>query len=313
MKKAMIIGSEGQDGTLLRLLLVEKGYKVFATGRKKRQTTNAGVYDFFQFDLDKDPFEGIAGYIIQTKPDEIYYVAAFHNSSQEDHGKDINTIDSSNRVNYLSFVKILEICRNHIRHTRIVYTSSSLIFAGSENKIQDESTIPAPRCIYSLYKCASMNAAKYYRDTYGLFVSVGIMYNHESKLRGSNFLSQLVIGEIKKYVAGEIDNIVIGDLTARTDWGYAPDYVEALWHMLQLNKADDFIVATGAAHSVQSWFEIIFSHLGRNWTECVSEDKSRVFRRKPLLIGNPVKLEATGWKRKTSFEQMILNMYNGVI
>lgn len=313
MKTALIIGSEGQDGTLLKIMLLEKGYKVLALGRKKRGETDYGPFDFFQFDLDKDPFEKISDYILKHMPDEVYYVAAFHKSSQEDSGKGVETIDLSNRVNYLSFIKILEICRNYCPQARIVYTSSSLVFAGSENEIQDESTVYSPKCVYSLNKCASMAAAKYYRETFGLFVSVGIMYNHESILREGNFLSQLVIREIKKYVAGEIDKIVIGDLAARTDWGYAPDYVEALWYMLQLNNADDYIVATGTAHSVQSWFEVIFKHLGRDWQQCVVEDKSKVFRIKPLLIGNPAKLEAAGWNRKTSFEQMILNMYTGVI
>jgi GDPmannose 4,6-dehydratase len=314
MKTALIVGSEGQDGTLLRLLLIEKGYRVFAIGRKKREATNSGgTYDFFQFDLDQDPFEVMADYIVNLVPDEIYYVAAFHKSSQEDSGMDVEAIDSSNRVNYLSFISLLEICKNRSPQTRIVYTSSSLIFAGSENEIQDESTVYTPKCIYSLNKCASMVAAKYYRDTFGLFVSVGIMYNHESMLRGGNFLSQIVIGEIKKYLAGEIDKIVVGDLYAKTDWGYAPDYVQALWHILQLPQPDTFIVSSGKPHQVKDWFEVLFEYLGMDWQKYIFTDKSLLIRKKPTLIGDNTKLVSTGWIPKTSFKEMVIRMYKEII
>lgn len=312
MKTALVIGSEGQDGTLLQLLLLEKGYRVLSVGRKRKENGLTISNFFFPFNLETDPFESLAEFIIAHKPDEIYYVAAFHASSQEVE-QDINSIDSSGKVNYLSFVKVLELCRLYSLSTRIVYTSSSLIFAGASSPVQDESTELAPRCIYSVNKCAAMTAARYYRDVYGLFVSVGIMYNHESKLRNSNFLSQLVISGVRKYIAGEIDKIVVGDLSLRSDWGYAPDYVKALWHILQQEKAQDFIVASGTSHSVQDWFETIFTHLGLDWRSCVEEDKTRVFRKKPLLIGNPTKLMATGWHPETSFGEMIIRMYNDTI
>lgn len=312
MKTALVIGSEGQDGTLLQLLLLEKGYRVLSVGRKRKENGLTMSTVFFPFNLETDSFESIAEFIIGYKPDEIYYVAAFHASSQEVQ-QDINSIDSSGKVNYLSFVKVLELCRLYSLSTRIVYTSSSLIFAGASNPVQDEFTELAPRCIYSVNKCAAMTAARYYRDVYGLFVSVGIMYNHESKLRNRNFLSQIVISGVRKYIAGEIDKVVVGDLSLRSDWGYAPDYVRALWHILQQEKAQDFIVASGTSHSVQDWFETIFTHLGLDWHSCVEEDKTRVFRKKPLLIGNPTKLMATGWHPETSFAEMIIRMYNDMI
>lgn len=312
MKTALVIGSEGQDGTLLQLLLLEKGYKVLSVGRKRKENGLTIDTVFFSFNLETDSFECLAEFIIAHKPDEIYYIAAFHTSSQEVE-QDINSIDSSGKVNYLSFVKVLELCRLYRLSTRVVYTSSSLVFAGARSHVQDESTELAPRCIYSVNKCAAMTAARYYRDVYGLFVSVGIMYNHESKLRNSNFLSQLVISGVRKYIAGEIDKIVVGDLSLRSDWGYAPDYVKALWHILQQEKAQDFIVASGTSHSVQDWFETIFTHLGLDWRSCVEEDKTRVFRKKPLLIGNPTKLMSTGWHPEISFGEMIIRMYNDTI
>ena len=313
MKTAIIIGSEGQDGTLLRYLLSQKGYKVISIGRKKRKTNKSDTYIFFQFDLDKDYFDNLLNYILKNTPDEIYYLAAFHKSSQEDSENDIEALDSSIKVNYLSFVRILEICRIYNIQARIIFTSSSLIFAGCENEVQDESTSFSPKCVYSLNKCASMAAAKYYRETFGMFVSVGIMYNHESMLRGGKFLSQHVIGEIKKYLAGKIDKIVIGDIFASSDWGYAPDYVQALWHILQLPQADTFIVSSGKAHQVKDWFEVLFEYLDMDWQKCISTDKSLIVRKKPTLIGDNTKLLSTGWTPKTSFSEMVIKLYKGII
>lgn len=312
MKNALIIGSEGQDGTLLKIFLGEKGYKVFGVGR----TVPIGATpqtEYLQFDFIKDSFSIFEKYIIHVNPQEIYYVAAYHQSSQEFSGGDMNSIDNSVLVNQTGFIKVLEVCKNHGLKSRIVYTSSSLIFSGSEEMIQTEETVVAPRCIYSLTKCAAMDAARHYRISFGLFVSVAIMYNHESKFRSDNFLSKIIVNETKKLVQGEIKSIQIGDLSAMTDWGYAFDYVEALWHILQLNRPDNFIVSSNVAHKVQDWFEVLFEYLNLDWTKYVSEDATRIYRKKPTLIGNHAKLVSTGWFPRTSFKEMVIKMYNNSI
>jgi GDPmannose 4,6-dehydratase len=312
MKKALIIGSEGQDGTLLQLLLQSKDYQVYGLGRQK-QTRLDGLAGYLGIDLFNDDLEPLQDFITEEKPDEIYYVAAFHQSSQQATDQDFHFIDKSVKVNQLGFIRLMEICRLRHPAAKIVYTSSSLIFSGDGQTTQTETTPTSPRCIYSVTKCAAMEAAKYYRASHGLFVSVGIMYNHESSLRTDKFLSQIIINETRKILAGEIISIKIGDFSATTDWGYAPDYVNALWHMLQLPQPDVFIVSSGRPHQVKNWFEVLFGHLGMEWEKYVTEDPSLLIRKKPVLIGDNTKLVSTGWKPEVDFEEMVLRMYKNVI
>jgi GDPmannose 4,6-dehydratase len=311
MLKALIIGSEGQDGSLLKLLLKEKGYEVWGLGRSQNEKPGE---NYLQLDLAGDNFEILEKFIIAQRPREIYYVAAFHQSSQENNAAgNFGFIDKSVRVNQTAFMRVMEICRTHHPGARIFYTSSSLIFSGAKQEVQNENTAPEPRCIYSVTKCASMEAAKFYRAAYDLFVSVGIMYNHESKFRNDYFLSKKIINETRELLSGKRDSITVGDLSATTDWGYAPDYAEAMWHTLQLPAADTYILSSGKGHQVKDWFEVLFKHLGKNWKESVKEDPSLIIRKKPVLIGDNSKLRSTGWAPRVSFEEMVIRMYNNVI
>jgi GDPmannose 4,6-dehydratase len=312
MQKALIIGSDGQDGTLLKQLLESKHYEVWRMGKNEKQSLNPTTR-YIAFDLTKSDFSILADFIATQKPDEIYYVAAFHHSSQEDNVTDFKFIEKSIQVNQIGFIRILEICRQYHPVVKIMYTSSSLIFAGSNQQIQNEATMTEPRCIYSVTKCAAMEAAKYYRGVYGIFVSIGIMYNHESKYRKDYFLSKKIIKETKQLLNKDIEIIKIGDISAVTDWGYAPDYVQAMWHILQLTMPDVFIISSGVGHQVQNWFEVIFNYLNLDWKKFVVEDKSLIVRKKPVLIGDNTKLLSTGWVPKVSFEDMIIRMYNDVI
>jgi GDPmannose 4,6-dehydratase len=271
------------------------------------------VANYISFDLASDDFSPLVNFIVAHKPDEIYYVAAFHHSSQQVIQPGDDLIARSVAVNQLAFIQLLEICRTHHPVARIVYTRSSFIFAGSAIPVQTELTPFEPRCIYSVTKCAAMEAAKYYRVAHNLFVSIAIMYNHESKFRKDSFLSKIIINETKRLVASEIDQIVIGDLSAITDWGYAPDYVHALWHILQLPSPDVFIVSSGVGHKVQDWFEVLFQHLSMDWRSVVVEDKSIVSRQKPVLIGDNTKLLNTGWSPQTSFQEMVIRIYQDIL
>lgn len=308
MKSALIIGSEGQDGQLLKLFLSSKNYNVIGVGRQ-RGTTN----DFLNFDLSEQNFIPLQKFIITNKPDEIYYVAAFHHSSQENKAADFEFIELSVKINQVAFIKVLEICRVYIPACKIVYTSSSLIYSGVTNTSQNETTITEPRCIYSVNKCGAMEAAKHYRNSYNMFVSVGIMYNHESIFRKDYFLSKKIVNETRMLLENKIQNIIIGDLSSVTDWGYAPDFVEALWHILQLKSPDIFIVSTGIAHKVQDWFEVLGKYLNFDWKKYVVENKALIVRKKPVLIGDNSKLVATGWIPKTGFNEMVIKMYNNEI
>lgn len=312
MRKALIIGSEGQDGTLLKLMLQSKHYEVWGLGRNKGKGLN-GLAGYIPCDLANDDFTILANFIASEKPGEVYYVAAFHHSSQEDSDTDFEFIEKSVKINQVGFIRLLEICRLHHPSCRIFYTSSSLIFSGTDQPLQNEKTTPEPRCIYSVTKCAAMEAAKYYRSVYNLFVSIGIMYNHESIYRKDYFLSKKIIDETKQLLNKTIKSIKIGDLSAETDWGYAPDYVEAMWHILQLSEPGSFIISSGEGHTVQNWFEVLFDHIKLDWTKYVVEDRALLRRTKPALIGDNEKLRSTGWAPDTTFKEMIIRMFNNEI
>lgn len=311
MKKALVIGSEGQDGRLLKQLLGSKQYEVFGIGRTAAK--GEGLVGYLQVDLSGDDFAPIEAFIALEKPAEIYFVAAFHQSSQEESSTGFDYAFNYVMVNQLAFIRVLEICRIHHPSARIVYTSSSLVYAGSGVEVQNERTPPAPRCMYSLSKKAASDAAEFYRAHHSMFVSVAIMYNHESSLRSTKFLSKKIVDQARQWMNGELEKIIVADLSSSSDWGYALDYVEALWHILQLPAPDVYIVSSGTSHSVRDWFETLFKYLKKDWREIVKEDSAILIRRKPLLIGDNSKLLATGWRPRVSFEEMVIRMYQNTI
>jgi GDPmannose 4,6-dehydratase len=313
IKTALVIGSEGQDGTLLKRFLHHHGYGVYGLGRTSN-ADQAYLKEYLQFDLYSSDYSILRSFVKQKQPSEIYYVAAFHHSSQEQGAAAFfNFVDRSIGVNQSGFIKLLDIVREENPAARIFYTSTSLVFSGCSHPIQTEETKPAPRCIYSNSKTAAMYAADYYRAEYGLFVSTGIMYNHESILRSPNFLSKKLVEQARKVLRGELSFLTVGSLSAQTDWGYAPDYVEAMHHVLQLEQPGDFIISSGKAHTVKDWVEVLFRGSGKEWQDHVKEDPSLLGRKKPLLIGDNSKIIASGWRPKVSFEEMVTRMYNNII
>jgi GDPmannose 4,6-dehydratase len=303
-KRALIIGSSGQDGQLLNQLLNSKNYEVFGVSISLKSDEKN-----LQFNLATDKFDALNAFIQHVKPHEIYYLAAFHHSSQQQKENDITFINTTFQVNHLAFVNVLECCRVHLPKCRVVYTSSSLIFSGAKTQVQSEETPFEPRCFYSLSKCAAMEAAKFYRSEHNLFVAIGIMYNHESIYRKDYFLSKKIVNETRKIVNKEQEKIIIGNLSSTTDWGYAPDYVDALWHTLQLSTPDVFIISSGKAHQVIDWFQTLSKYLNADILKSVEENKQLVVREKPVLIGDNKKLLSTGWKPQVTFEDMVIRMY----
>lgn len=307
MQRALIIGSEGQDGQLLKRFLSAKSYEVWGLGKPVVAKAN----NLLGMDLLNDDYSMLEEFIRIQKPDEIYYVAAFHQSSQENNrATDFSFIDNSVKVNQTGFMRVLETCKTFHPKARIFYTSSSLIYSGCGSEYQHEDTMPAPRCIYSVTKCAAMAAAEFYRNTHQMFVSVGIMYNHESHLRRDYFLSKKIVNETRELMEGKREVITVGDLDAVTDWGYAPDYVKAMWHILKQAQPGNYIISSGIPHNVKDWFEVLFKHLNKDWKQFVREDKTMIVRKKPVLIGKNEKLLATGWQPEVSFDEMVIRMYN---
>lgn len=306
MRKALVIGSEGQDGRLLCEYLLEQEYSVVGIGRANKSISPIKYISLDLSSFDLLEFEAI----LAEDYNEIYYLAAYHHSSGQDLGDEANNfVQTSIAVNINAFVKVLETVRRYKLKSKIFYASSSLIFSKSKRILQNEKSIPYPSCIYSISKNTASLIAEYYKNEYQVFVSVGILFNHESRLRDEKFISQKIITTARQIYEGKKDKLIVGDLSAKSDWGFAPDYVRAMYLVLQQKEPDNFIISSGELHSVFDWVENAFKIYGLNWKEYVQEDKSLIKRKKRALIGDNSKLrKITGWQPNVSFEEMVAIM-----
>jgi GDPmannose 4,6-dehydratase len=243
----------------------------------------------------------------KTQPATIYYLAAYHHSAEDPLLGDVATLfRRSFEVHVTGLIHFLEAMRTRSPATRLFYAASSHIFGQPDAPTQSEQTPCAPQCPYGITKAAGLHACRYYRRTHNLFASVGILYNHESPYRREAFVSQKIIRAAVAIAAGKQERIVLGDLSARIDWGWAPDFVDAMTRVLALPKADDFVIATGQSHSVQEFAQIALESLGLDWRNHVVEDPSLLTKQRRSLVGDSSKLrEATGWEPSVSFRQMV--------
>ena len=291
MKLALIVGAQGQDGQILKERLDADGSEVM--------TINRG--DIALGDL------AAVRCCIQRRPDEVYYLAAHHHSSQDRmDSDDIDLFHKSMEVHVEGLVSFLESIRQHSPQTRLFYAASSLIYGAAQTDTQDETTPLAPRCIYGITKTAGLHLCRFYREKHGIYASVGILFNHESPLRQRKFVIPKIIEAAVAIANGSKSKLQLGDLSARVDWGYAPDYVDAMTRILRLPYPDDFVVATGETHSVQEVVEIIFGLLNLDWLEHVKETPEILARKRSVLCGVSHKLrESTGWTPTISFQEML--------
>lgn len=292
MSRVLIVGGEGQDGRLLSEHLLAEQAEVMSLGRK---------------DVDIGNFDRVRTLVESIRPDEIYYLAAFHHSSQDERGLgELELFRRSSSVHVeglMHFLETMRICRSECR---LFYASSSLIFGTPPADVQDESTAFNPNCIYGITKAAGIQCCRYYRATHGIFAACGILYNHESPLRKANFVIPKIINGSLAIAGGEQLKIRLGDLSARIDWGYAPDYVRAMVGITRLPTPGDFVIATGETHSVQEVVETVFGLLGLDWREHVEEMPGILTRRRSVLCGNASRLRtSTGWEPSVNFLQMI--------
>ncbi len=302
VKKALIVGCNGQDGRLLTEYLAEKKYSV--TG------IDSEIYlqDKVSYDrkIDISCTSDINELVREIQPDEIYYFAAYHHSSEQNTSDDAKLFSESYRINVFSLVNFLDAVKKYSGKTKLFYASSSLIFGENEDELVDETSKCNPDSVYGITKFDGLQICRYYRNTYGVFASVGIMFNHESIYRQDKFLSRKIINSAVRINNGSSEKLSIGDLSSETDWGYAPDYVDAAWRILNLDKPDDFIIASGKKHTVGYFAETAFKYFGLDWKDHIEENKSALFRRRKPITGNPGKLKLrTGWSPKVSFEKMI--------
>jgi len=292
MTGAVIVGASGQDGRLLGEQLEGAGQPCVKLGR--------GDVDL----LDRAQIEAL---VRRHRPREIYYLAAHHRSAEDPQGgDDAALLRASFDVHVTGLVHFLEAVRVHSAATRLLYAASSHIFGHGEQPRQDEKTPLSPVCVYGITKTAGVHCCRLYRQAHGLFAATAILYNHESPYRGPTFVSQKIIRAALAIAAGRQGELILGDLSARIDWGYAPDYVDAMRRILALPAADEFVVATGESHTVREFVEFAFAAAGLDWRDFVREDPCRITKQRRTLTGDAARLRAaTGWRPTVSFQQMV--------
>jgi len=250
--------------------------------------------------------DGVRRLVGEFHPDQLYYLAAHHHSSQDKALQSSSVWQPSWQVHVQGFIHFLEAVKECCAATRIFYASSSRVFGIPVNSPQTEDTPFRPICIYGISKSTGMMVGDYYRQTHKLHVSSGILYNHESPLRGRQFISQRVVYGLTRIKAGLCGQLEVGNLSTRVDWGYAPDYTLAMQSILEHDSPANFIVASGGTHSVRDIVEAAAELLDLDWRSAVIE-KPEILQRDPLpLCGDVTRLrQATGWEPRTTFVEMV--------
>jgi GDPmannose 4,6-dehydratase len=312
-RKALITGIAGQDGSYLAELLLSKGYEVHGIVRRIAIEDSAHklknlVHLHHRLKLHVASLDNVLSLIKTVRevmPEECYHLAAssFVSYSFEDEMSILN--NNINATHYL-----LAALKEFVPHCRFYYAGTSEMFGTVEQSPQDERTPFNPRSIYGVSKVAGYHLVKNYRSQYGMFACSGILYNHESPRRGYEFVTRKIISSAVKIKLGLLDSVALGNLDARRDWGYAPDYVQAMWLMLQTDTPEDFVVATGETHAVREFVETAFNCLGLDYRQYVKTDP-QFFRPTELvdLCGNAGKITTQlGWQRTKNLPEIIAEM-----
>jgi GDPmannose 4,6-dehydratase len=315
MKRALITGITGQDGSYLAELLLGKGYEVHGLVRRS-SSFNTGRIDHLYTDphaketrlflhhgdlLDEGSLRGV---LEKAGPDEVYHLGA-QSHVRVSFDQPVYTVDAD----ALGTARLLEAIRGHGGKVRFYQASSSEMF-GSSPPPQDEGTPFHPRSPYGCAKAYAFHQAVNYREAYGLFAANGILFNHESPRRGETFVTRKVTRAATRIKTGLQEKLYLGNLEARRDWGFAGDFVDAMWRMLQQDEPADFVVATGEAHSVRELCEKAFGLVGLDWKEFVVEDPRY---RRPAevdhLCGDATKAaRVLGWKPEVRFDALVKMM-----
>ena len=314
-KRALVTGINGMDGSHLADLLLNKGYEVFGIERRSSSKNRINIkhienkINFITADLTDQT--SLLRALEQSQPDEVYNLAA-QSFVQASFQMPIQTSD----VTGLGVTRMLEAIKEYKNPIKYYQASSSEMFGKVQQTPQRETTPFYPRSPYGISKLYGHWMTKNYREAYGMFNVSGILFNHESERRGIEFVTRKISDGVAKIHLGLADNITLGNLEAKRDWGYAPDYVEAMWLMLQQDEPEDFVVATGRNHSIKDFLNTAFKCVGiDDWPKYIKQDP-RFMRPSEVdhLIGDYSKAESIlGWKPKTSFEELVKIMVNNDI
>jgi GDPmannose 4,6-dehydratase len=312
-KKALIFGVTGQDGSYLAEILLEKGYEVHGMARRSA-TGNTKNIDYLikdssifnrQFFLHRgdlaDP-TSLYRIIHGIRPNEIY------NEADQDHVSwSFDMVGYSADITGAAVGRILEIIKQVDTSIRYFQPCTSNMFGKTDIVPQNETTPFNPQSIYASAKVFAYYLTRYYRDAFGIFASTGILYNHESPRRTEEYVTRKITKSVARIVCGKQDKLILGDLSACIDWGYAKEYMETAWKILQLDKPDDFIIATGEAHSVKEFVQEAFAAANLNLDDYVVSDKN-LFRptKTSALIGNTAKAKAAfGYEARVRFKELV--------
>ncbi len=311
--KALITGITGQDGSYLAELLLSKGYEVHGIVRRIAIEDPDRRLRRIKHILNKitlhsaslESYPSLFNVVQKVKPNECYHLAAqsFVSYSFEDEFTTINT--NINGTHY-----ILSCIKEIVPNCRFYFAGSSEMFGNSKITPQNEETPFYPRSPYGISKLAGYHLTRNYYEAYDLFVMNGILFNHESPRRGFEFVTRKITYSVARIKLGLEKELKLGNLDAKRDWGYAKDYVEAMWEMLQQNKPQDFVIATGETHSVKEFVDIAFSHVGLNWKDYVFVDK-KFYRPTEIneLRGDYSKAnQVWSWKPTVSFKELVKMM-----
>ncbi len=311
MKTALICGISGQDGAYLARFLLAQGYRVYGTSRDAEVASfsnlaKLGIRETVSLvSASLSDFRSIIQALSKIEPDEVYNLTG-QSSVGLSFEQPVETLESIS----VGTLHLLEAVRFLAKPIKIYSAGSGECFGNTGEVGADETMAFRPRSPYAVAKSAAFWEVANYREAYGLFACSGILFNHESPLRPERFVTKKIVSAACRIAAGSGEKLQLGDLSIRRDWGWAPEYVEAMWQMLQQDHPDDFVIATGECHSLEQFVDAAFSQLGLDWRHHVAIDKN-LFR--PLEIklghGNPGKAKRKlGWEAKLKMQDVIANM-----
>ncbi len=320
MKKAFITGITGQDGFYLAKFLLEKDYKVFGTIRRS-STFNTNRIDELIANYGQDEklklyysdltdSSSLVSLINSIEPDEVYNLAAQSHVAVSFKNPQFSTNTSTNGI-----VTLLEAIKNSSKKIKFYQASSSEMFGGINKEKLNENSIFVPKSPYAAGKVFAHNMTQIYRESYGLFCVNGILFNHESPVRGETFVTRKITRGVGRIKQGIQNKLTLGNLDAHRDWGFAGDYVEGMWLMMQHDTPDDWVLATGESHSVKEFLKIAFSYVDLNWEDYVeTSDKYERPNEVNHLLGDSKKaMDLLNWSPKTSFSQLVEMMVDSDI
>lgn len=314
-KTALICGISGQDGSFLAELLLSKGYAVFGTSRDAQGSSFAnlrklGIQNQITFlSMVPEDFRSVLVALRKSNPDEIYYLAG-----QSSVGLSFEQPAETMQSITMGTLNILEGCRMLETENKVIkvyHAGSGECFGNTQGEPANESTPFYPMSPYAVAKSSAYWLVNNYREAYGLFACTGILFNHESALRPERFVTQKIVRAVKRIAQGSTEKLKLGRLDIARDWGWAPEYVEAMWLMLQQEKPHDYVIATGVTMSLEDFVQAAFEQAGLNWRDYVEQDPA-LFRPTDLAVGraDPTKAHRElGWKATTTGVDVVKKMY----